>query len=316
MTFLRSSLLLFVPAACLLAQPQTLQPRPQAPLRGAVNGVAPPPAAATEPAPVVPPDKVVLAVDDIKITAEQYNELVDTLPEQYRNTARGSGRRDFGANLVRVLVLAQEGRNRKIDQTPEFKLLEQIQIANLLAGKTFGQIADGIKVDEADLRAFYDAHKQDYEQVRARHILIRAAGSPAPGEPGKKELTDVEALAKAQEIRKKLAAGGDFAALAAQESDDAGSKDKGGDLNFFKHGQMVPAFDQAAFSMKVGEISEPVKTQFGYHIIKVEARKTYEDSKPEVERRLRSELAQKALEDLQKKADSTLDPDFFGPATK
>jgi parvulin-like peptidyl-prolyl isomerase len=146
--------------------------------------------------------------------------------------------------------------------------------------------------------------------------LIRAAGSPSPSEPGKKELTDAEALAKAQEIRRKLAAGGDFAALAAQESDDTGSKDKGGDLNFFKHGQMVPQFDQAAFSLKVGEISEPVKTQFGYHIIKVEARKTYEDSKPEIDRRLRSELAQKMMEDLQKKANPTFDSDFFGPAPK
>jgi peptidyl-prolyl cis-trans isomerase C len=255
-------------------------------------------------------------VNDMKITAKQFNELVDALPEQYRNTARGAGKRDFAQNLVRVLVLADEGKSRKIDQTPEFKLQEQIQVANLLAGKTFSQIAEGLKVDEGDERAFYEAHKQDYEQVRARHILIRAAGSPAPSEAGKKELSDAEALAKAQDIRRKLAAGGDFAALAAQESDDAGSKDKGGDLNFFKHGQMVPQFDQAAFSLKVGEISEPVKTQFGYHIIKVEARKSYEDSKPEIDRRLRSELAQKMMEDLQKKANPTFDSDFFGPAPK
>jgi peptidyl-prolyl cis-trans isomerase C len=252
----------------------------------------------------------------MKLTAKQFNDLVDALPEQYRNSARGAGRRDFAQNLVRVLVLADEGKSRKIDQTPEFKLQEQIQVANLLAGKTFSQLAEGLKVDDAEERAFYDAHKQDYEQVRARHILIRAAGSPSPVEPGKKELTDAEALAKAQDIRKKLAAGGDFAALAAQESDDAGSKDKGGDLNFFKHGQMVPAFDQAAFSLKVGEISDPVKTQFGYHIIKVEARKTYEDSKLEVDRRLRSEKAQKMMDELQQKANPTFDPDFFGSAPK
>jgi parvulin-like peptidyl-prolyl isomerase len=265
---------------------------------------------------VVPPDKVVLVVNDMKFTAKQFNDLVEALPEQLRDRARGPGKRDFAQNLVRVLVLADEGKNRKIDQTPEFKLQQQIQVDNLLAGKTFAQLAEGLKVDDAEERAFYEAHKQDYEQVRARHILIRAAGSPAPAEPGKKELSDAEALAKAQDIRKKLAAGGDFTALAAQDSDDAGTKDKGGDLNFFKHGQMVPQFDQAAFSLKVGEISEPVKTQFGYHIIKVEARKTYEDSKPEIDRRLRSEMAQKMMEDLEKKANPTFDTDFFGPATK
>ena len=304
MTFLHRASLLLLPAASLLAQ--GLQTRPQPPA----------PAAAAAPAPVVPPDKVVLVVNETKLTAKQFNDLVEALPEQYRNAARGAGRRDFAQNLVRVLVLADEGKTRKIDQTPDFKLQEQIQVANLLAGRTFSQLAEGLKVDEGDERAFFDAHKQDYEQVRARHILIRAAGSPSPVDAGKKELSDAEALAKAQDIRKKLAAGGDFAALAAQESDDTGSKDKGGDLNFFKHGQMVPAFDQAAFSLKVGEISEPVKTQFGYHIIKVEARKSYEDSKPEVDRRLRSEMAQKMMDDLQKKANPTLDPDFFGPASK
>jgi peptidyl-prolyl cis-trans isomerase C len=302
MTFFRRVPLLLLPVASLLAQ--GLQPGPQ------------PPAPAPGPASAVPPDKIVLVVNDTKLTAKQFNDLVEALPEQLRERARGTGKRDFAENLVKVLVLADEGKSRKVDQTPEFKLQEQIQVANLLAGRTFGQLAEGLKVNETEERAFYDAHKQDYEQVRARHILIRAAGSPAPVESGKKELTDAEALAKAQEIRKKLAAGGDFAALAGQESDDTGSKDKGGDLNFFKHGQMVPAFDQAAFSLKVGEISEPVKTQFGYHIIRVEAHKTYEDSKPEIDRRIRSEMAQKMMDDLQKKANPTFDPDFFGPASK
>jgi peptidyl-prolyl cis-trans isomerase C len=298
MTFFRRISLLLLPVVSLLAQP-----RPQAP------APAPPPAT------VVPPDKIVLVVNETKLTAKQFNDLVEALPEQLRERAR-TGKRDFAENLVKVLVLADEGKSRKVDQTPEFKLQEQIQVANLLAGRTFSQLAADLKVDEGDERAFYDAHKQDYEQVHARHILIRAAGSPSAAEVGKKELTDAEALAKAQEIRKKLAAGADFAALAAQESDDPGTKGKGGDLSFFKHGQMVPTFDQAAFSLKVGEISEPVKTQFGYHIIKVEARKSYEDSKLEIDRSLRSEMTQKMMDDLQKKANPTFDLDFFGPAPK
>ncbi|MBV8731025.1 MAG: peptidylprolyl isomerase [Acidobacteriia bacterium] len=296
-------------AGCLLAQ------TPAAPAGALPLG----PAIPVAPATAVPPDKVVISVGDVKITAEEFNQIIDALPEQYRATARGPGKKDFGQNLLRVFLLAQEGKNRKIDQTPEFKAQEQFQAANLLAQKTFSQIALNIKVDDAQLRAFYDAHKQDYEQVRARHILIRASGSPSPAEPGKKELTDAEALAKAQEIRKKLADGADFAQLASTESDDTGSKTRGGDLNFFRHGQMVPPFEQAAFSMKVGEISEPVKSQFGYHIIKVEARKTFEDSKPEIERRVRQEEGQKILDEMQKKANATLDPEFFGtsvPAAK
>jgi parvulin-like peptidyl-prolyl isomerase len=79
---------------------------------------------------------------------------------------------------------------------------------------------------------------------------------------------------------------------------------------------MVPAFDQAAFAMKPGDLSEPVKTQLGYHLIKVEAHdfKSFEEVRPDLERRMRPELAQKALEDLQKKSNVVLDPEFFGTA--
>jgi peptidyl-prolyl cis-trans isomerase C len=301
-------ILAFVPVGCLLAQ----NPAPSAPNR--------PPSLAT-PSPfqnavpaAVPDDKVVITAGDMKLTALEFNQIINSLPEQYRAAARGPGRREFGQNLMRVMLLAQEGKDRKLDQSSEYKTQAQFQAENLLAQRTFNQLAENIKVDDAEVRAYYDAHLKDYEQVRARHILIRAAGSPSPAEPGKKELTDAEALAKAQEIRKKLTEGADFAQLAQAESDDAGSKARGGDLNFFKHGQMVPPFEQAAFSMKIGDISEPIKTQFGYHIIKVEGRKSFEDFKPEIERRVRGEEAQKTLDEMQKKANATLDPDFFGAA--
>ena len=111
-----------------------------------------------------------------------------------------------------------------------------------------------------------------------------------------------------------FAAGEDFAALARVESDDTGSGANGGDLGFFGHNQMVPPFEAAAFAMKPGELSEPVKTPFGYHIIKVEERdaKTLEELRPDIEKRLRPEQAQKVMEELQKKAAVKLDPTFFG----
>lgn len=290
---------LCISAGCLLAQ------TPVVPGRPAISPAAPA-------SPAVPDDKVVVSVGDMKITALEFNEIVDTLPEQNRAAVRGPAKKEFGQFLMRVLMLAEEGRNRKLDQSPEFQTQQKFQAENLLAQKTFNQIGETIKVDDAELHSYYDAHKQEFEQVRARHILIRVAGSPSPAEPGKKDLTDAEALAKAQEIRKKLVDGADFAQLAAAESDDTGSKTKGGDLGFFAHGRMVAPFEQAAFSMRVGEISDPVKSQFGYHIIKVEARKSFEDSKPQIEQRVRADKAQKLLEEMQKKDNATLDPEFFG----
>src|SRR5271157_4546202 len=225
--------------------------------------------------PVVPPDRVVLSVGDVKLTALQFDQLIDSLPEQYRVVARGPGRKQFGDNLVRMLVVAQEGKRRKLDQTPGYSLQSMFQMANVLAGITYQQISKDIKADDADLRKFYADHKAEFEQVSARHILIRMQGTQVPVKPGQKDLTPEEALAKAQDLEKRIKDGEDFAKLATAESDDAGSAPKGGDLGFFRHGQMTPSFEEAAFKLAPGQVSDPVRSPFGYHIIKVEAVKSF-----------------------------------------
>ena len=115
------------------------------------------------------------------------------------------------------------------------------------------------------------------EQVKAQHILIRVEGGAK---------ADADALMKAKAIRAQ-ALKGDFGSLAEKNSDDPGSKAKKGELGFFSRGQMVPEFENVAFNLKVGEISEPVKTQFGYHIIKISDKKaamnaTFEKHKDDV----------------------------------
>lgn len=266
--------------------------------------------------PVVPPDRVVLSVGDVKLTAAQFDMLVDSLPDQYRNVARGAGRKQFGDNLVRLLVLAQEGKRRKLDEGPGYQLQTMFQMANVLANMTYQQITKETKLDEADVRKYYADHKAEFEQVSARHILIRMQGSRVPVKPGQKDLTPEEALAKAEELEKRIKAGEDFAKLAAAESDDTGSAGKGGDLGFFRHGQMVPSFDQAAFSMAVGQVSEPVRSDFGYHIIKVDAAKSFDDVKAEVEKRMAPDSAQKVVMDLQKASVVVYDTEFFNMARR
>ena len=122
------------------------------------------------------------------------------------------------------------------------------------------------QVTDAELQAYYDAHKQQYEvkeQVKARHILI----SVPQGSDAK---TDAAAKAKAEEALKQVKAGGNFAELAAKYSDDPGSKGSGGELGVFTRGKMVPPFEKAAFALEAGQTSDLVKTDFGYHIINVE----------------------------------------------
>src|SRR5580658_5930964 len=121
---------------------------------------------------------------------------------------------------------------------------------------------------QQEIQAYYTAHQSEYstqEQARSRHILIKLA-------PNADAKADAAAKAKAEDILKQLKAGGNFADLAKKYSDDPGSKDSGGELPFAQHGTMVPEFDKAIFSQKIGDI-EIVKSQFGYHIVQVEERK-------------------------------------------
>ncbi len=262
----------------------------------------------------VAPDKVIITVGDLTITAKQFDEITDGLQDQYKNFAKGPGRKQFADQLVRVLVMASEGKRRKYDQAPAFQTQLMFQSDSVLAGMTAQKIGQETKIDDAAMHKYYDEHKADYEQIHARHILIRFKGSPVPVRPGLGDLSDEEALAKTQEIEKKLKAGGDFAQIATAESDDTGSGAMGGDLGAFGHGRMVPSFDEAAFKLKPGEISDPVKSQFGYHIIKVDSieNKSFDDAKADIEKKLRPEQANKAMEEIQKNTKVVLDPVFFG----
>jgi peptidyl-prolyl cis-trans isomerase C len=270
---------------------------------------------AAAPSAAAPDGKAVLTVGAEKITADQFEAFVDALPEQYRAQARGPMKRQVAQDLVRVKLLAAEARRRGLDQNKETQGRIAFAVDNLLAGAVYKELLDKSTVDDAAMRKHYDANKNDWEQSQARHILVRFKGSPAPLRPGQKELSDEEALAKTQELRKKIIAGEDFGGVAKAESDDTGSGANGGELGTFKRGAMVPAFDQVAFSLPVGQISEPVKTQFGYHIIKVEKRdtKTFEEAKPEIENKLRPEIARSALENMLTNANVVYDDAYFGP---
>jgi parvulin-like peptidyl-prolyl isomerase len=276
-----------------------------------------PPAAQTKPAEgpvvIVSPDTVVLTVGNEKITRAQFEELLTALAETGRAVPPDQ-KRQMAQQLGELKVVAIEARKRKLDQTGPVKQLITVQSDSVLAQALGNQITAELKLDDAAYRAYYDEHKAQYETATASHILIRFKGSTVAIRPGEKDLTEEEALAKAQEIRKKLLAGGDFAAIAKAESDDTSNSEKGGSLGVFGHGRMVAAFDQAAFSLPVGQLSEPVKTQFGYHLIKVEAHvtKSFEDAKPDIEKRIKPQMTRDALDKIKKQLPVTLDDSYFG----
>jgi parvulin-like peptidyl-prolyl isomerase len=256
-------------------------------------------------------------VGDEKITQKEFDQLIESLPEQARAQAQGPMKRQMAEQIARVKLLAAEARKKGLDKDPSVKARIQFQTENLLAGAAYNEYQKTAKVDEPAVRKYYDEHKGEFEKVEARHILIKFKGSPVPNREGKEELTEEQALAKAQEIRKKLAAGEDFAKLAKEESDDVGSGSNGGSLGSFGHGQMVPEFEKAAFALPAGQVSEPIKTQFGYHVIRVDKHdsQTFEELRPQLEQRMRPEAARTSVEELRKSANVVMDEAYFGPAT-
>jgi len=166
-----------------------------------------------------------------------------------------------------------------------------------------------------DAQQYYTENKDKFkkpERVKARHILIR----PDPNiEPN---LADAKAKEQAQKLLKRIKQdGADFAALAKQHSDDKYNAERGGEMGYFPRGEMVPPFDEAAFNLKVGQVSDLVKTRFGYHIINVldhqqSSLTSFEQAEEAIMNQLknqkRSEIAKQYIDSLKQKADIEYPP--------
>jgi peptidyl-prolyl cis-trans isomerase D len=159
------------------------------------------------------------------------------------------------------------------------------------------QVREQVTVPEADIEAFYKQNNAQYsspEQIRASHILLKTEGKD-----------EAAVKAQADALLKRIRSGEDFAALAKQYSEDESNNANGGDLDYFGRGTMVAEFEQAAFGMKAGEISEPVKTSFGFHIIKLvdhrpATTKPLAEVRPEIEDQLKWQRAQAQAEQIAK----------------
>jgi peptidyl-prolyl cis-trans isomerase C len=166
--------------------------------------------------------------------------------------------------------------------------------ANISQGMVIQQLIESkvtpqIKITDAQSKEFYDTHPELFkkpEQVKASHILIKTEPSAGEEEKGK-------ARKKLEDVQAKLKKGEKFDALAKQFS-ECPSSEKGGDLGYFSRGQMVKPFEDAAYAMKPGDVSDIVATQFGYHLIQVTDKKpesttTYEEAKAKIDNHLKQE---------------------------
>ncbi len=261
--------------------------------------------------PANPGDPAVLTIGQEKITKSQFEEILAGLPTELKaQIATPQGKRDFAKQYAEMKALALDG-NKKMQQDRKLRSRWQVHIDQAVANL---YVREASTMDEVAIRKYYDDHKNEFENANGRHILIRFQGSPVPLKANQKDLTGEEALAKLNDIRRRVSAGEDFGEFARKESDDTGSGAAGGSLGDFPRGMMVPPFDQAAFSLPIGQFSEPVKTQFGYHLIQIQSRKSssYEEAKPVIERKQKAEVGRKALEEVKKRYTVVLDETYFG----
>ena len=185
----------------------------------------------------------------------------------------------------------------------QFPVPEKRNLAILILDQA--KIEQSIQVSEAELRSAYERDKEKFrnpERVQARHILIKGGTTPEE---------DAKAKDKAEDLLKQLKGGADFAELAKKNSQDPGSGFKGGELGWLVRGQTVKPFEDAAFSLKPKQISDPIKTQFGYHIIEVLDHQqphleTFEEARAQLADGIRKERVGKMLEDLSDRAESAL----------
>lgn len=230
------------------------------------------------------------------LTKAEFEQLLESDPRYQGAAGQAAARRALAVNFGKALALETEARKRKLDLVPSIQLKIRHATQQILAFELLTKLRSDYLKDEAKLSAVYEQSKNAYAQPKVRQILIRSKGSEIALRPGMRELTVDEARAKASMLRAKLAAGADFAALARAESDDLGSRAKGGDIGFVVRGSTGANFEAAAFALPIGSLSEVIQTELGFHILRVEERQPV--ALAEVKAVIANELAHRETEAL------------------
>jgi peptidyl-prolyl cis-trans isomerase C len=212
---------------------------------------------------------------DLTVAEEEAGQIPPMSPE---------AKQDYLVQISVDLILVSKAADaKKLGDGADFKRKMEFNRKKLLMEGLMQSIGKEALTDAAMHKVFDDAVKQmgEEKEVHARHILFRAA---AGDEKAAKEAED-----KAKAVIARLNKGEDFAKLASELTEDPSGKANGGDLGYFSKEQMVPEFSDTAFGLENGKISGPVKTQFGWHVIKVEDKRTkptpkFEEVKPQLER--------------------------------
>jgi len=200
-------------------------------------------------------NKILATIDGANITEAELDAFIANLPREQQMYAQNPQfRQQCLDEIINIHLFAKMGKEEKLDETQQFKSFMESAKKDILAQLAMRQVLDAAEVSKEECEAYYEANKTNYkspEKVNAKHILV-------------KDEEECKAIMQLITSGEK-----EFEAMAREHS-TCGSAAKGGSLGEFGRGQMVKEFEDAAFNAEIGDIVGPVKTQFGYHIIKVE----------------------------------------------
>ncbi len=233
--------------------------------------------------------KALAIINGKEITTSEFDLRWSQVPEYARKTYAGTdGRKKFLEELITRELLLQEAKKRGLDRDRSLaERVERFKERSVLDVLMREEVDARVTVTVEEIKAYYAANPGSFtapDEMRASHILVKSEE-------------------EAMDVKKRLDDGEDFAALARKVSLDLATRFKGGDLGPIKKGQTIPQFEKALLPLKNGEVSKPVATQFGWHIIKLNDRTTgaalsFDEAKDQVKEQLMVEKKRKRFDEL------------------
>lgn len=251
--------------------------------------------------------KVLVTIDKDSITTDEFNKELDKIPMNMKMmVASESGKKNYLDRLIIKKLLIREASKNNIENEKEFQsrladIKEQLVIESLLKKK----LNSDTKLSDEELKKYYETNKEKFKkekEINTRHILLKTED-------------------EAKQVKEKLQSGEDFAELAKKYSIDPNAKATGGEVGFHPKGTVLPEYEEAAFKLtKVGQVSNIVKSQFGYHIIRLEGTKPpayvpFEEVKDFIKQQLvqekQKEFIEKYIDDLKKTTKITINENLL-----
>lgn len=230
-------------------------------------------------------NKILATVGSYEITEKELESLINTYPADRKAMVDSEmGRKQLLEQMIQFELFNKLGQELKIDETDEYKETVARLSREILTQMTVTKVFADVTVTDEEINKFYEENKENFSEkatVSAKHILV-------------------ENEEEAKRIREEILAGAISFEDAATKYSSCPSKEQGGNLGAFGQGMMVPEFEDAAFKAEINEVTEPVKTQFGYHLIKVEAKndakaKEFDEVKEAVKQQLMQQAQQKKV---------------------